>query len=231
MNQFGPDTGFIAGPVRYPSDGSWWRRWQALEFAGLMAVGAGSIGLGRPTICSSANVAYRRAVAEQYVLDAPPSARPAADEELAQRLATSSSWQVRFCAAPEAIVETAPPPTVASFVDQRQRWALTGARFKGVGLTVLVGGLYAMFVLLFVGLLTCWIGGLWSLSVAAAFILKTGAEAALLRPACRAFSIPYDARIHGLGQLLHVPYIVLISTMGLLNPPRWKGRTVFAETP
>lgn len=231
VNQFGPTTGFVAGPVRYPREDSWWRRWQALEFAGLMAVAAGSMGLGRPTICSSANVAYRREVAQQHLLDAPRSTRPAVDEELAQRLAASTAWQVRFCATPDAVVDTAPPSTVAAFLDQRQRWALTGARFEGVGLRVLVGGLYGMFLLLLTGLLTCWIGGLWSLSVVVAFILKIGAEAAVLRPACRAFGIPYEGSVHGLGQLLHVPYIVLVSTTGLLMPPRWKGRTVFADTP
>ena len=210
---FTPDTGFVAGPVRYRAGRSWWRRWQALEFAGLIAVGAGSIGLDRPTICSSANVAYRRAVA---------------DEELAQRLAASSTWKVRFCTARDAAVTTTPATTLRAFWEQRQRWALTGARFDGLGLSVLVAGLYAFYLLMLGGLLTCWMSGPWSLAVLLAFTLKCGSEATLLHPACRHFGVSYSVVTHGLGQLLQIPYIVLVSAMGVLAPPRWKDRPVFS---
>jgi hypothetical protein len=97
-----------------------------------------------------------------------------------------------------------------------------------MAMTLLVGGLYAVFVLLFAGLLTAWMGGAWSLGVAAAFMLKIGGEAALLRPACQAFGVPYSVRTHSLGQLVQVPYIVLVSAMSLLTPPSWKGRPVFS---
>jgi hypothetical protein len=52
----------------------------------------------------------------------------------------------------------------------------------------------------------------------------------LLRPACRAFDVPYHAGTHALGQVLHVPYIVLVSAASLLVPPRWKGRPVFSDS-
>ena len=31
-------------------------------------------------------------------------------------------------------------------------------------------------------------------------------------------------------ELLHVPYIVLVSAASLLVPPRWKGRPVFSDS-
>ncbi|MDX1420562.1 MAG: glycosyltransferase, partial [Rubricoccaceae bacterium] len=62
--QAGPVTAFVSGPVRYRAGGDVFARLQALEFLGLVAVGAGAIGAGRPTICNGANVAYRKDVFE-----------------------------------------------------------------------------------------------------------------------------------------------------------------------
>lgn len=50
----------VAGPVDFETDGNFFSDFQRIEYAGLILTGAGLIGIGKPTICSAANLAYRK---------------------------------------------------------------------------------------------------------------------------------------------------------------------------
>ena len=59
-----PEVAFVSGPVAYrlPAGSGLFARLQAMDFFGVMACGAGSIGLGRPNLANGACVGYRRDV-------------------------------------------------------------------------------------------------------------------------------------------------------------------------
>lgn len=59
-----PKVGMVSGPVLLESK-TIFEHFQALEFMGLIAVGAGSIGTGSPNMCNGANLAYRKEVFEE----------------------------------------------------------------------------------------------------------------------------------------------------------------------
>src|SRR5690606_40960522 len=60
MSRFEEGVGIVTGPVLYRDDGRFFGRLQSLEFLGLVALGHGFVGIGRPHLCNSANLAYRR---------------------------------------------------------------------------------------------------------------------------------------------------------------------------
>ncbi len=224
---FTPETGFVAGPVRYRPGRTLFGKLQALEFLALVATGAGGIGLGRPNMCNGANVAYRRAVYERFGLPHDADAGPADDEALAQRLAAETAWQVRFCADPQAVVETDPMPDLPAFWAQRRRWAATGPRYPRAGLVAVVLGVYAYYVLLLAGLAALPLApALWP-AVALALALKIGAEATLLYPACRHFGQRRLFRYFVPEQGLQILYVVLIGVSARLGATHWKGRRIF----
>ncbi len=64
VNCFSDDTGFVSGPVKFEKNNNFTNKLQELEFAGLILTGAGLIGLNRPAICNSANIAYRKRLIE-----------------------------------------------------------------------------------------------------------------------------------------------------------------------
>ena len=223
---FTADTGFVAGPVRYRPGRSLFGQFQALEFLALVATGAGGIGMGRPNMCNSANVAYRKNVYQQYSTDE-GSTNPGDDEVLAQHLAAETSWTVRFCADPAALVETDPVLNLRAFWAQRRRWAGTGPRYPRLGLVAAILGVYVFYVLLLTGLAAVWmIPALW-LVVAFAMGLKIVAETALLYPACVHFGQRRLFRYFLSEQLVQIPYVVFVGLAAALGTTRWKGRTVF----
>lgn len=222
---FTHETGFVAGPVCYRPDRTFFGKAQALEFLGFFGVGAGSIGIGYPTICSSANVAYRRAVYDAFMTrPASDYASPAADEELAQRVAADGRWRVRACIEPDAAVVTEPELDLRAFWAQRVRWAATGARFPGLLMSAMLLGIYIFYVLLLGGLLVVPLVPALLLPLLGGLSIKVLAEALVLVPVCRHFG---DANLLWYfipAQILQIPYIVFVSAAGVLGATQWKGR-------
>ncbi|HYE95693.1 MAG TPA: glycosyltransferase [Rubricoccaceae bacterium] len=222
-----PVTAFVSGPVLFCSGDHPLLHMQALEFLGLVAAGAGAIGIGRPTICNGANVAYRKDVFQALGgfrgIDHLTSGD---DELLMQKVAAETPHRVRFCAAPEAAVVTEPLRSLRAFFGQRRRWASKGAHYPSRPLVALLVGIYGFYFGLLVGVLA-WpfvpaLGG----PLLGAFALKVLPEAALLGPACRHFG---RARLFAYflpEQVLHVPYIVVLGAAGAFGRYEWKGRRV-----
>ena len=223
---FTADTGFVAGPVRYRPGRSLFGHLQALEFLALVATGAGGIGMGRPNMCNSANVAYRKELYQQFATGEHVT-NPGDDEVLAQRLAAETPGSVRFCAAPSALVETNPVLNLRAFWAQRRRWAGTGPRYPHLGLVTAIVGVYLFYVLLLAGLVAVWLMPMLWPVVAFAMGLKIAAETTLLYPACVHFGQQRLFRYFLPEQLVQIPYVVFVGVAGALGKTHWKGRTVF----
>ena len=228
-------TALVSGPVRYhspaPSDGFWTRQFagaQALEFAGLVAVGAGSIGARHPTLCNGANVAYRRDVFGALDGFTGLDHLTSGDDELfMQRIAYETPWRVRFCASRAACVQTYAMPSVGAFLQQRWRWASKGAHYPHPGLVAFNVCIYLFFLLLFGSLLALpFAPTLWPAALLG-FGLKMIPEAALLLPATRFFGQRrFFWRYFAAAQPLHLGYILLVGALGAMGHYSWKGRQV-----
>ena len=228
MRHMTRDTAFVSGPVLYRTGRSAFGDLQALESLGLVALGAGAIGANRPNLCNSANVAYRRSAYDQFASAASPGDPPPAgnDEILIQRIANETDWQVAFCPDPGAAVLAETEPDIRSFLQQRRRWAATGARYPGLGLRLAIGVVYAFYLLLSISLpMLLFAPGLWPV-LAAAFLIKTASEAYLLIPACRHFDRQSLLRYFLPEQVVQLPYVVGIGLASLFGPVYWKGRRI-----
>ena len=220
-------VGFVAGWVRMTPGRSWLGRMQALEFAGLVGVGAGALGAGDPNMCNSASMAYPRAVFDA-LSPADESARtPWDDERLLHAIAAHPTLEARFCPSFAATVTTTPEPTFSAYFAQRRRWAATGAQYDTPGAAYTARLTWAFNVLLVAGLPLLahprlW--PVWPLALAA----KVASEALVLVP---------TARRLGLGallwqvvpqQLAQVPLTVALGVATLWGQPAWKGRRASA---
>ena len=222
------DTAFVSGPVLYHTGRSVFGDLQALESLGLVALGAGAIGASRPILCNSANVAYRRSAYNRFTSPPSPGAPAPAgsDEILIQRIANETDYEVAFCPHPGAAVLAETEPDLRSFLQQRRRWAATGARYPGLSLRLAIGAVYAFYLLLSISLpMLLFAPGSWPV-LAAAFLLKIASEAYLLIPACRYFDRQSLLRYFLPEQLVQLPYVVGIGLFSLLGPVYWKGRRI-----
>ncbi len=230
-------VGFVAGAVRLDPTGRRGGALQALEMAGFVGIGAGALEHGHPTLCNSAAIGYPRRVFEALRLaprspELPERMTPWDDELMLMRIADHPTLYARFCPDPAAVVTTHAEPSLGAFWRQRQRWAATGARYPGA-----IRGLVVRLI----------------------WVFYAGPARRAHRPALRAGALPVRGRgvrasrcwpnsccscpfcaIRGRcacswwlvpGQLVQLPYIVVVSVIGFLRPPAWKGRRLQPPEP
>ena len=222
---FEPNTGFVAGPVEYPSTGSVFERVLALEFMGLSAIAAGAIGLGRPILCNGANIAYRKeAFREVGGFSGHEHFSSGDDELLMQRIADKTRWKVEFCAKRRAVVQTRAPGNIAEFLNQRRRWASKGAHYERRSIVVLNVCFYLFFL---------WLAGLtisslfhpeyWSILIAVVS-LKVISEWAILFQAAVFFRKLNHLVFLLPAQPFQIIYILWAGLAGVFGNFEWKAR-------
>jgi hypothetical protein len=227
VSTFEKNVALVSGPVLYPLEASPARQAQALEFLGLVAIGAGAIGAARPNLCNGANVAYRKDVFDEVGGFSGIDHLTSGDDELLmQKIAYTTPWEVRFCAARDAAVVTDGAPDVGAFVQQRRRWASKGRHYPHTPLRLTIAAIYLFYVSLLIGVGAVVAGGLAAWTLTAAALLKVAPEAALLWPACRHFG-RMRLMVYFLPlQPLHVLYIVGMGAAGAAGGYTWKERRV-----
>lgn len=220
---------FVSGPVRYhlaPGAGLF-SRLQAMDFFGLMACGAGGIGLGRPNLANGACVAYRRDVFERLGgFSGIDHVTSGDDELLMQKIAYGpAGLDVRFCAAPEAMVLTAPVESLRAFVHQRKRWASKGANYPPQLQRMLVGLVAFFFALTAAFVALPFAPALWPY-VLGALGVKAVADLAVLVPSARRFGQTRVLAVFPLHLVLHAPHSLLVGILGPMGRFEWKGRSL-----
>ncbi|HCR49293.1 MAG TPA: glycosyltransferase [Rhodothermales bacterium] len=224
---FEANTAFVSGPVAFRHKYIFFKDIQALEFLGLVAVGAGAIGLNRPNLANGANVAYRKSVfLEIKGFDGIDHLTSGDDEMLMQKIAATETWKVRFCPSPDALVRTDPVATFQDLIQQRKRWASKGALYPNKAYVATIISIY-WFFLLFVltSVALFWYpNAIWFL--AGALGLKILSEGALLFQAARQWRQRRLLAYFLPGQLLHIPYIVYIGLVSQVGGYQWKGRQI-----
>lgn len=224
---FTPETAFVSGGVAFRHNDHVFGDLQALEFLGLVAIGAGAIGIQQPNLANGANVAYRREVFLKLKgFEGIDHISSGDDDLLMQKIAATKHWQVKFCASPEALVMTNPMPRLYDFIQQRKRWASKGALYPNKAYVTLLSAIYLFYLALPLAMLfACFDPSIWAW-IGLSGALKIGAEAAILVPACLHWGqgrlLPYFLP----EQVLHLPYILFIGAAATFSGYEWKGRNV-----
>jgi len=224
---FRGETDIAAGPVVYTGRTTLFHRLQALEFLGLMGVGAGFFGIGYPRLCNGANLAYRRACFVSVSGFAGNAGVHSGDDEfLLHKIVYQAGGSAHFVTRQEAVVRTTAAPTVRAFLLQRIRWASKGRRYDD-------GRFVAFLVLLFVYFLFAAAApfvGITSLAALPAalmfFVLKATADLSVLYPAAALFRQPVRATDILAAELLHAYYLVFVSLVGFFGGYTWKNRRI-----
>jgi cellulose synthase/poly-beta-1,6-N-acetylglucosamine synthase-like glycosyltransferase len=223
----GPAVRFVSGPVLLTGPATVLQALAGLEFAGLVGTGGASIGAGTPTMCNGANLAYRRdAFAAVAGFAGNEHLASGDDEFLLHKLHAAFPGSIRFLKHPAAIVRTAGPPTLAALLRQRVRWASKWRHYRHPASQRLAVLVLLANVALAAGVLALpWRPQLapW---VAAAWLLKLGADGWFLTPVLR-----FLGRQHWLCwvpvlQIVYAPYALAVGLAGLRGGYVWKGRPV-----
>jgi cellulose synthase/poly-beta-1,6-N-acetylglucosamine synthase-like glycosyltransferase len=221
------ETGLVSGPVQMWDNGGWFQQFQALEFMGLIALGAGSMARNAPNMCNGANLAYRKEAF--YAVDGFAGIDHIAsgdDELLMHKIHALTSFQVKFQKCPNAIVSTAPCTTFRQFVNQRIRWVSKSTHYKNYKITLVMSCVY----LAILGVPTALIVAIFVPQYAAFPLLLFGLK--ILPESIALFTATTFFKRQNLmwrflpEQIVHIPYILWAGMAGNFGKYVWKERKV-----
>lgn len=212
-------TDFVAGPVRYRKQTTFFQRLLGLEFAGLVAIGGAHIQWGNAMICNGANLAYKRKWIDS--LDLHESRASGEDVFLMKSIAVGGG-HLSFCKDTKAMVDTDGPENVNRFVQQRLRWASKNTAYAGGVNNAILITTWFWNCLLLVSLL------LMSKIALTVFVfcvlIKFFAEEHFYRNTAAFFGLKKVWLSLFFGQLFHILYIALLPLASKLFKYKWKER-------
>jgi poly-beta-1,6-N-acetyl-D-glucosamine synthase len=114
----------VFGGVKIEPDNTVFSKFQALEFSSLIGSAAATLGLGFPTMCNGANLAYRKsAYTAVDGFEGNFEIASGDDEFLMRKINVQYPGGISFLYDTKAVVSTLPQATLGDFVNQRLRWA------------------------------------------------------------------------------------------------------------
>ena len=216
----------IYGPVLFQAQNVF-EKIQALEFSGLVGIGASAIHLKNPNMCSAANLIFEKEVfAEVGGYQNNHNLASGDDEFLLHKVFKKYPDQVFFLKNPEAIVETSPNSSVQQLTQQRRRWVSKSTKYEDRYITAILVGAYFFNFTLFFNLVI----GFFNLDFLNIglnqLIIKIGVEGLFLFTILRFFKQTKLIFFLPLAEPFHILYVLIIGVWANIASYQWKGRNL-----
>lgn len=120
-----PEIQLFAGPVVTVTQAGFFARFQQIEWASILLMTHYLFSIGKPLMCSGANVAYRKSAFLAVEGYSGNEMHPSGDDEfLLKKIVRHFGVQaVIYFQGKEALVQTQPAASWSAFIQQRVRWA------------------------------------------------------------------------------------------------------------
>ena len=119
-----PEMAMIFGPVRYKNDQSLFADILNIELSILQVIGGATMNLGFPTMINGANFSYQKTIFNEVSGYSENEHITSGDDEfLLRKIHLKYPGRIQFLKDNSAIVDTLPPESFKTLIDQRKRWA------------------------------------------------------------------------------------------------------------
>jgi biofilm PGA synthesis N-glycosyltransferase PgaC len=197
---------------------------ERLDQLSMAGVAAGSFSMGRPLVCSGANLAYSRTLFRETRPFDPGPEIASGDDMFLMIGARKLGRRLAFLPDREAAVSTQPAGGILSMIRQRMRWSAKATRFRTADIQgVLLLILIAQLLILVMPWLIWFDPAYWGWMVAG-FSLKTLADFLLIFGTARQTGQQHTLWMFLPVLLLYYPFYGIVMVFAVLFKNRWKGR-------
>lgn len=217
-------SSMICGPVEFIEKKNWFSTWQKIEFAGMMQVSAGGIGIGKPTTCNAANMWIR--TTDFWAVkgfEGVASIISGDDEFLMHKFHSRNPKSIRYVYSPDAVVKTYSFESFTDFLNQRKRWASKGLLYQSVTYRIFLITIWFYHFMVIFGLVYSFIVPEFFLYYAVFLTVKVWIDTMILNRANYFLSKKMKRFQIVLAQFIQSPYIVLAGFLGTFGSYTWKG--------
>lgn len=220
---------FIAAPVNFHEEKTYFERFQSLDYIGMMGVTGAGVEGKFTNMCNGANLAYQKDLFyEVGGFKGIDHVASGDDMLLMQKIARFHPDSLGFLKNPEATVYTKAKATIADFLSQRLRWASKSSSYTEF---FTVFQLATVFVFCWNILISLCLSIFYDASFIAIFVLqfaiKTVADYFFLNMMSRFFNRTDLMRPFLTPQYIHILYIIVVGSLANFKKTyTWKGRKV-----
>ncbi len=217
---------FAAGPVMFKLRQGLWQSFLQLDFISLIVLCGALIKGHKPVLANGANMMFSKASFKAVGGYAGNRSIASGDDVFLLERFVQNGYDISFVTQQEAMVYTAPPKTVSSFLNQRIRWAKKTKYAKGARNNFYIVGLTAFYAIYVLSILIAVLSNdvdLWQ-SLAIVVIAKTTIDCLFFGSILTFFRQQRLLKYVVLIQFIHPIYISTIAVLSLFNSYTWKER-------
>jgi len=223
--KFESKTGLVAGLITFDKDfeRNIFHRLQTLEFAGLVFAGVGAVGINHPLICNGSNLAYRRKTFDEVGGFYGHDHLPSGDDDLfVQTLRSKTDWEVRYNLDPQSVNFTHPIDTYRDFFNQRSRWASKSTHYPGMFTFLFLLSIFMFHLGVFLFFPISVLGQFSIPIIVIVLLFKIVSDYLILHQALTILDRKDLKKYFFIGEVFHVPYVLISGFRGFFNLFRWK---------
>ena len=219
------DAVFVAAPVKYAKEKSFFEKFQSLDFLSLQGITAAAVSQQLFNMCNGANLLYTKDAFQKVKGFEGIDHIPTGDDMLLmEKMQAAFPGQIKYCFSKDVIVETLPAKGLRAFIQQRIRWASKSTSYQNKNIKLVLLLVYLVNLSIMMMLL----GSFYDLQY-----LRWGLLFILIKTI---FEYPFmirTARFFGKQNLLpwfiiaqpfHIVYIVLSASLSFFKSYEWKER-------
>lgn len=218
------DVVMVTAPVILSPSKNTFEAMQALEFSGLIAIGAATLEAGIPTMCNGANLIFRKSVFNEVNgYEGNLHLASGDDEFLLHKVYEKYPSKVKYLRAIDATVSTLPLHSLTAFLKQRRRWVSKSTHYRNKRITLILILTYLFNLFLLVGFYLFLFKLEYVLIIISSITIKNLVEQEFLQ---KVGDNKFRRSIISSSSFLHIFYVVFIGIYGNFGSYNWKGRKV-----
>ena len=216
---------FVSAPVELSPTRTIFQKMQALEFRGLVALGATYIQREKPFLCNGANMAFKKEVFEQLNgFKGFEHFESGDDIWFMHKVQERYPFEIYFARHRDMIVKSEPCENLKAFISQRKRWTAKNSSYKKWSQTFTLAFDYLFYLALLVNLIL----GLFFPVALEVWLLMIFTKLAVEINFYGAMNKFYHDRLWLIVLLATFPfqiiYVVMIYPLSQLTHFKWKNR-------
>jgi len=217
----------VSAPVAFRQPKNFFEKVQALEFSGLVGIGAASMAQGSPNMCNGANLIFKKeAFDEVGGYTGNDDIASGDDEFLMHKIHARWPGKVQFLKNTEAVAWTLPATNMPQFIQQRKRWVSKSRKYENKNITAILVGAYLFHACLLICLAGSFFNTGYLVVFCLAFGMKTLSEFSFLYKITRFFGQQNLLAQYIPAAFLYIFYVLYIGIYGNFGTYEWKGRKV-----
>lgn len=214
----------IYAPVRFKAHNIF-EKMQALEFAGLVGIGAASMELKNPNMCSAANLIFEKNVFNEvngyqdnmHLLSGD-------DEFLMHKIFKLYPDKVKFLLNYDAMVTTTASSSVEELAEQRKRWVSKATKYENRYITLILILAYLFNASIFINFVWGFFNNFYFKLSLFQLLIKMIIEFTFLSQVARHLKQFHLIKYLIIAEPLHVIYVLFVGIAGSFGSFEWKGR-------